>query len=209
MQGTRDSFYVFIWTLVHILFRVFFHLEIQGYRRVPMKGAVILAANHISLLDPPIVAISTTRQLNFFAKRELFQIPFLGRLITRLQAMPVDRSGADRKALKLVLDLLQREEAILLFPEGTRSRDGHLHKPKSGVGMIALNSRKPIVPVYVEGTAQARKTLLRQQRAAVKFGKPFHIEKLPLTGDRRTDYKIISEEVMERIRKLRDGEDED
>ena len=209
MQGTRDSFYVFIWTLAHILFKVFFRLEIQGYQHVPTKGAVILAANHVSLFDPPIVAISTTRPMNFFAKRELFQIPFLGRLITRLQAMPVDRGGADRKALKSVLEKLQREEAILLFPEGTRSRDGRLHNPKNGVGMIAVNSRKPILPVYVRGTAQARKTLLGQQRAVVRFGKPFRIEELPLTGDKRTDYKMISVEVMERIRKLRDGKDED
>lgn len=194
------------WTIAHVFSKVFLRLRIEGYRNVPMQDAVILASNHISFLDPPIVAVSTPRPLSFMAKRELFEIPILGGLITRLHSVPVDRAGGDRKALKSVLEILRREEAVLVFPEGTRSRDGQLHSPKNGVGLIAANSHKPILPVYVQGTVRVRRNLIGRQRAVVRFGKAFRIEELPLTNDRRANYRLISEAVMERIRKLRDGE---
>jgi 1-acyl-sn-glycerol-3-phosphate acyltransferase len=208
MRGSNDSFYRFAWELVHTFFRVFFRLEVRGHANVPSEGGVILAANHVSVFDPPIVGVSTKRTLSFLAKRELFQSRLFGGLISRLNAIPVERGAGDRRALQRVLEALRQGEAVLVFPEGGRSRDGHLQRPKNGVGMIAVKTAKPIVPVYVSGTGHARRTLLRQQKAGVVFGRPFGIEELSLTNDRRSDYRLVSEEVMERIRGLRDGEEQ-
>jgi 1-acyl-sn-glycerol-3-phosphate acyltransferase len=158
------------------LMRLFFRLEVVGPGLVPATGPVLLVSNHVSVLDPPFVGGAAPRPLYFMAKEELFRIPLFGRLIRALNARPVRRDGSDTRALKAALAQLEEGHALLVFPEGTRGEEGQpLREGKAGVGMLAVLSGAPVVPVYVSGTGAALprgRSLPRPSRVRVTFGPP-------------------------------------
>lgn len=142
------------WWIVHGCCRVYFRLEARGLENVPPHGPMILASNHASYLDPPVIGCMIPRMVNFLARDSLFRWPLLGALIRRFNAVPVDRqSGA--AGLRAILDRLHAGGGILLFPEGTRSQDGQLLPAKPGLGMAVLKSSAPVVPVRVIGAFEA------------------------------------------------------
>ena len=140
-----------------LLFKLFWRLEITGAENVPFKGGCLLASNHISLADPPLVAASLERHIHFFAKEELFKVPFLGWYIAQLNAFPVKRFEHDVGAFKRAQLLLKNGEAVLLFPEGSRSKTGELGAVKPGVGMLAYKAGVPVVPIYIHNSNQLKK----------------------------------------------------
>ena len=186
------------------LARALFRVSASGREHVPPTGPLLLVANHLSTLDPPLIGVVTPRQLCFLAKEELFAIPLLGRLIRALHARPVRRDGADGRALKASLKLLAENRAILLFPEGTRGAEGRLGEGKPGAGMLAVLSGAPVVPVYVSGTARALprgRALPRPTRVRVTFGPPLVFK---TAGDdrRKERYREATEEMMRAIGQL-------
>jgi 1-acyl-sn-glycerol-3-phosphate acyltransferase len=189
------------------LMRLFFRLESRGREHVPREGALLLVANHVSLLDPPFIGGAAPRQLYFLAKEELFRIPLFGRLIHAVNARPVRRDGSDSRALKSTLRLLGEGKAILIFPEGTRGRgDGRLGEGKPGAGMLAVMSGAAVVPVYVSGTDRALPrgaTLPRPAKVRVTFGPPLHF-KAGRDEGRKEQYREASAEMMRAIAQLRD-----
>jgi 1-acyl-sn-glycerol-3-phosphate acyltransferase len=158
------------------LMRLLFRLEVKSPGLVPATGPVLLVSNHLSVLDPPLVGGAAPRPLFFMAKEELFRIPLFGRLIRSLNARPVRRDGSDMRALKASLALLEEGRALLVFPEGTRGVEGQPPREfKAGVGMLAVMSGAPVVPVYVSGSGAALprgRTLPRLARVRVTFGEP-------------------------------------
>ena len=168
--------YAILKPVVVALMRIFFRLEAVGRERVPATGPVLLVSNHVSALDPPLVGGAAPRPVCFMAKEELFGIPLFGRLIRALNARPVRRDGSDMRALKAALALLREGRAILVFPEGTRGEEGQpLRKGKPGVGMLAVLSGAPVVPVYVSGSGYALprgRALPRPTKVRVTFGPP-------------------------------------
>jgi len=198
-------FYKIIHRLVRWIMRIFFGMKVTGEANVPRDGRIIIASNHISGFDPPAVGVATDRELHFLAKKELFAIPLLGAVIRRLNAYPVDRGAGDIKALKTFISLLNQNNAIILFPEGTRSRDGELGKAKEGVGMLAMRTKSDIIPVYISGTRKIRRAILRKPRVQIKFGHRIYLEKYSqLKIDDRARYQQISNDTLEEIRRLRD-----
>lgn len=142
------------WWIVRGFFRFYLRLEARGVEHIPREGPVILASNHLSYLDPPVIGCLIPRVVNFLARDSLFRAPVFGPLLHLYQAVPVDReSGA--AGLRAILDRLHQGGAIILFPEGTRSRDGRPLPAKPGVGMTVLKSEAPVVPVRVVGTFEA------------------------------------------------------
>src|SRR5438552_13130332 len=115
------------WWLARTLFGAYFRTRVYHAERVPATGPVILAANHASFIDPPLVGACVTRELNYLARESLFHYPPLGALLRSVNGVPVDREGNSPAGLKRILDRLRAGGAVLLFPEGTRSPDGHLH----------------------------------------------------------------------------------
>src|SRR5262245_29102686 len=111
---------------------------------MPAHGGLIVASNHISFFDPPLVGSSSPRELYFLAKEELFQTPVLGPLITALRSIPIRRGVADMSGLSRAIDVLKRGEGLLLFPEGSRMKDGELHPARPGVGMMSVHADVPI-----------------------------------------------------------------
>lgn len=164
--------YFLISASARLLLKLLFGLRVHGIEHVPRQGRLLLAANHQSYLDPPLMGGIVPREIHFMAKRELFNKPLLGGLIRYCNALPVSRSGQDLEALRTAEKLLQKEQAILLFPEGTRSKTGQFLHPSGGIGLLAKQTEAPVLPVYIRGTRGAWKRLLRRQPIQVYFGLP-------------------------------------
>jgi 1-acyl-sn-glycerol-3-phosphate acyltransferase len=193
---------------------ILFRLRVRGQAHVPRRGAVLLVANHLSVLDPPVVGVAAPRPLDFMAKEELFRVPVLGALIRRLNAHPVRRDGSDSRALKAALALLAEGRALLVFPEGTRGEEGRLNPARPGAGMLALLSGAPVVPVHVSGTSRALprgRAWPRRTRVRVAFGPALSFKPLG-DGDgqgRKEQYHEAAQEMMRSIQQLMDDGDGD
>jgi 1-acyl-sn-glycerol-3-phosphate acyltransferase len=189
------------WLLLNFIERILFGFLVTGRERIPWTGAVIIASNHISYFDPPVVGSGVPREVYFMAKEELFRNRLFAWLISKYNAIPLKRSVGDMAAFKRAVTLLKQGKAVLMFPEGTRSLSGKLLKPKQGVGMIACLTASPVVPAYVRGTNRLRDALLRKARLEVAFGEPV----LPHRQGglvKKDAYQEITVEVMRRIAQL-------
>ena len=192
--------------LTVVLMRLLFRLEAHGAEQVPAAGPVLLVANHSSFLDPPLVGGMAPRPVSFMAKAELFRVPLLGWLISRLNARPVRREGADAGALRTALRILQEGNALLLFPEGTRGPEGTLREPKPGAAMLAVLSGATVVPVFIRGSGRAwprGRRLPRPAKVIVRFGKPCTFPRKDADG-RKADYEAVSRAMMAAIGRLAD-----
>lgn len=188
--------YSFLKGILPAMFRVLYRTEVHGQENVPKEGGVIIAANHISLWDPPFVGAFCPRRVSFMAKKELFENRIFSSIITNLGAFPVNRGAADRNAIKTALNILAEGKCLGLFPEGTRSKSGKLGEAEAGVGLIAYKANVPIVPVAITGTNG--KGLF--PKFTIRFGKP-----IP-AGDPK-DKKLMAAlpvQIMAEIQKLLD-----
>jgi glycerol-3-phosphate dehydrogenase (NAD(P)+) len=152
--------------------QLYFRLSRTGREHVP-DGPVILAANHRSFLDPFVVGLCLRRPVYFVAKRELFENRLTAWFLNCLGAFPIRRGESDEEAVATSLRLLERGEAVVIFPEGTRIRNGSLGNPRRGVGRLALESGAPVVPVAVAGSDRARRGVrIRPVKVKVRCGRP-------------------------------------
>src|SRR5436853_7010167 len=185
--------YACVKPVVAVLMRLFFRVEVKNPEHVPLAGAVLLVANHSSLLDPPLVGGVVPRQLSFLAKAELFRIPLFGPLIRRLNARPVRRQGPDPGALRTALRVLEAEGALLIVPGGARGEEGGLRPARTGAGMLAVTSGAPVVPVYISGSGRAwprGRRFFRPARITVVFGPPLSFDGgRRAGGHRRAQYE--------------------
>src|SRR3954454_7536976 len=150
----------------------FFRIQRVGREHVP-DGAVILASNHRSFLDPFVVDICLNRPVYFVAKKELFDRRFAGWFLNCLGAFPIKRGESDEESVETAKQILARGDALVIFPEGTRHRTGSLGRPKRGVGRLALESGAPVIPVAVHGTDRARRGWrIRPVKIKVRYGRP-------------------------------------
>ena len=200
-----------IYTIAKAIFSIFckiyFRLEVKGADNVPKNGGVLVASNHSSFLDPVIVGVGISRATYYLTKQSLFEIPILGLLIRSLHTIPIKRSMVSVSTFKELIKSLHSKKAIILFPEGTRSTDGKLGQGKVGVGMLALRTNVPIVPVYIDGAARAFPKggkWIQPKKIRVVFGKPI----MPKSRDvalQRLYYQEISAQVMESINSLKEN----
>ena len=199
------------WTCFRVMYATYFRWRVYGAEKVPLNGGVILASNHASFLDPPLVGSGLKRDINYLARESLFRFPGIGALLRSWNAVPVDRDGGGAKGLKVILARLLAGNAIILFPEGTRTKDGQLQPARSGIGLTVIKSTAPVVPVRVFGTFEAfnrRHKFPRPHRLMVKYGQPMHFEKLRAEAKvcskprLKEIYQEIADEIMAAIAKL-------
>src|SRR5690606_36105901 len=152
------------------IFKTMYRIEVTGKNNIPKNGPVIICSNHISNLDPPIVGITCPRDIYFMAKDELFRKKFLGWLLRKLHAFPVNRGGQDRQALREGLKVLKDNHTLGLFPEGTRSKTGKLGKGLAGAGFFALRSNATVIPCAISGEYK------RFKKVKVSYGKPIDLK---------------------------------
>ncbi len=203
-RAPMHGFYWFIWTLVRNLSRLLWRRTAVNVDNIPHAGPVIIACNHISYYDPPLVSVSIPRPVHFMAKKELFSVFLLGFIIRHLNAFPVNRQGFDRVALEKGVDILQKGDALLVFPEGTRSRKkGEFLPPKPGVGMLARQAGVPIIPAYISGSNELSKVFFKFGRVRVSFGPPIPKDWVISQPDDKDGYRKIANEVMKRIGEIK------
>ncbi|MFN3813503.1 MAG: lysophospholipid acyltransferase family protein [Aquificaceae bacterium] len=187
--------------LTKTLFRNLFRISVYGLENLP-KDNCIVASNHRSYLDPPILNSVFPKHLIFLAKEELFRPPF-GYLLPHLGALPIRRGVGDTKALESLMELLNKGCSVCIFPEGTRAKSGEFLKPKLGVGYIAIKTKKPVVPVYLHGSDEVlpRGRLFPSfgKRISVLIGKP---KAYASFDDDPKGYKEVSNLIMEEIKSL-------
>jgi 1-acyl-sn-glycerol-3-phosphate acyltransferase len=168
------------WRSFRLVFATYFRWRVFNPERVPLTGPVILASNHASYFDPPLVGAGVRRQINFLARDNIFHVPVLAAILRSWEVVPVDRDGGTGRGLKQILNRLEKGGAIILFPEGTRSRHGELNPARSGIGLTVIKSACPVVPVRVFGTHKAygpHRLVPRPFQLMVKYGKPRLFEK--------------------------------
>ncbi|MBQ7529036.1 1-acyl-sn-glycerol-3-phosphate acyltransferase [bacterium] len=174
----------------HVLFkplrrlaRVFLNFtggfEVKGLENVPKDGAYILASNHLSYSDPVMLLGALPRPVYYMAAKELFDIPVFGKVISFLQAFPVERGKQDLRALVTCQKLLQSGEAVVIYPEGRICQGEGVGKLQAGAALLAIKSKVPIVPVFIVGSDKflpLGDKWIHFTRKEVRFGKPIYFE---------------------------------
>ncbi|HEX5466368.1 MAG TPA: lysophospholipid acyltransferase family protein [Candidatus Limnocylindrales bacterium] len=191
-------------------------IVVEGVERIPDRPSVILASNHLSIMDPPILSVvlerCVRRQVRYMAKAEALGYPLVGWMLVHYGGFGVHRGQPDREAYRMALGVLTAGDWLGVAPEGTRSRTGHLGEPKPGMALLAQRSGSPILPVGIYGTERLWPVGARLPRfgttVTIRFGAAY----LPLDpgadgasaarADRRAATAAISEDLMRRIAAL-------
>jgi len=197
------------WRLARVVCNLSIHnafsYHTKGLENIPAAGGAVLAANHQSWFDPVLVGLHSPRPIRFMARRTLFRWP-LGPLIRFYYAYPVDRGGDPREAITRTLETLAAGELVLVFVEGTRTRDGKLQPVRTGTALLAARARVPVVPVYIGGAWRAwpRETLMpRWGRAiTVRFGRPIAVGEKPAGVSSHEHYRQIQTAISETLTAL-------
>ena len=189
-----------IWFKLKPFVRFSLRLKAEGLENFPKESGFIIASNHRSHLDPPIVNTISPFPVMFMAKKELFDVPLLGKIIKKAGAIPVERGKRGTKSLIKAMELLKKKYVVGVFPEGTRAEPGKFLKPKTGIGLLVSKADVPVVPVRIEGADKVfpkgkKFPKIGMHPIEVKIGKPIEFEK-------DMNYEDISNEIMEIIKKL-------
>jgi 1-acyl-sn-glycerol-3-phosphate acyltransferase len=189
-------------------FRFFWKVTTEGLENLPATGPGIVAPNHISVLDSFFVPLVLGRRMTYVGKAEYMDSWKTKFVFPAIGMIPIDRSGGDAsaRALDTAARVLESGELFGIYPEGTRSRDGRLHKGHTGVARLALRTNSPIIPVGVIGTDQVQPADARFpalfRRVHIRFGRPISVEKYRDRADDRLVLRQITDEVMYEIRNL-------
>lgn len=194
--------------LIAVWMKVWLRFEVRGTEHIPMQGGCVIASNHTSFLDPPILACSVPpeRMVHFLARDTLFRFKPFAKWLVSVGVMPLARERGDVGALKKSIQMLKEGYCLGLFPEGTRTTDGELQPAKGGIGFLIAKAGVPVVPVYVDGTFRAyprNARFIRPVKCTVTFGPVISPEMLAAAMTDRNDYDKIGGLVMEHIRRLR------
>ena len=196
------AFYKLCQIFLYIFFRSFNRYTIVGQENLPSSGGYILASNHVSYLDPPVLGSRIRRPIAFLAKEHLFRAPLLGLMIRKLGAVPV-AADSDFRSLREIVRHLKRGELISIFPEGTRSHDGNLLDFKPGVIFLAQMAHVPIIPCFIDGTGRAwprGSKIMRPAKITVRLGAPY--KPGPTSEDKETFYQNSTRDLMQKIESL-------
>ena len=190
------SFYNFMLKLFSIFSKTFFKFEVIGTENIPSEGNLIIAANHKSNLDPIFVAsaVNKKRKMTAIAKEELFKNKILAKILNKVEIIPINRQNPGLGTIKRILKYIKNDYALVMFPEGTRSKTDDFNNAKAGLSLFATKAKAEIVPCTIYSSYKLFKP------AKIYFGKPISLEeyyKQKLTSE---DHERISGEVMD-IRK--------
>ena len=192
----RYWFYYTVRFLLRVFFRAGFGFEVRGRHHLPAHGGYLLAANHLSYLDPPVIGAACPRPVGFMARENLFKHPLLGAFMRGVHVIALQRGEGDLEAIREAVARLRRGEVVAIFPEGGRQFSGQLGSAKRGVGVIATSARVPIVPVLIRGTFEAlppHDRRLHRAKIRVAFG-----PSIPYTGSPRSSSTVVSPESLNR-----------
>jgi 1-acyl-sn-glycerol-3-phosphate acyltransferase len=197
--------YGFAHSLFMVILKTLFHFRVYGRYNLP-QGRAIVAANHQSYIDPPVVGTAIPEEIDYLAREDVFDFSPFRWVCARVNTIFIRKRQGDLSALKAVLKKLAQGRKVLVFPEGTRSYDGKLQPPEKGIGFLAYYSRAPVVPAYVSGSFEVFPrggTMIRRHPISVFFGPPFRFEEQLLRGGSKRAYEKFSQRVMDAIAALK------
>jgi 1-acyl-sn-glycerol-3-phosphate acyltransferase len=193
------------WIGFRSFFKTYFRGKIFNAERVPGTGPVLLVSNHLSYFDPPIIGASINREIHYLARENVFRPAPIGKLLRSVNVIPLDREGGGIAGLRTGMEILNRNQALILFPEGTRSPDGQLQSFRSGVGLMVIKSTAPVIPVRVFGAFEAygrQHRFPRPGKISVKFGQTidFSAKRLEAENCPKPRLKVIYQEIADELR---------
>ncbi|GAA5415385.1 1-acyl-sn-glycerol-3-phosphate acyltransferase [Paraliobacillus ryukyuensis] len=188
------SLYRFAKWVVKIILMPLYRVQVIGTENIPKEGPVIICSNHISNFDPPMVGITSPRDISFMAKEELFSKKWSAKLFHKLNAFPIKRGMKDRDALRNALNILSEGRTLGLFPEGTRSKTGEVGKGLSGIGFFALRSQATVIPCAIIGEYKIGKKL------KIVYGKPIDLQEMRQNKAKASE---VTDTIMENIKELK------
>jgi 1-acyl-sn-glycerol-3-phosphate acyltransferase len=200
------------WKFFRVFTKTWFRGKVFHPERIPSTGRVILASNHASYLDPAVIGAAADREIYYLTRSSAFRLPIFGNILRRVNAVPVARDRGGAEGIRVILEYLEQEKAVVLFPEGTRTHTGGLLPARSGIGLIAVKSRAPIVPVRLFGMYEAYGRHMRFPRpkpVAITFGQPLRFEALCQEAETSSKarlkiiYQEIADQVMQAIAQLK------
>lgn len=195
MNPADANFPMRIWSeaIVGGIFSAIWGMKVTGLENVPLNGPLIIACNHVSLIDPPLMAVTVAPRRRPFGvgKKELFEKPLLGWWLRNTGNFPLDRTGDATSAMRSALEVLDRGGCLVIYPEGTRVKPGEKRAPKAGISFLSFRAKAPVVPLRVVGTAEFPHRFPLEAR----YGEPIAP---PLSEDRETGL-AYAKTVMERI----------
>lgn len=197
-------FYGLLWLVVRGWARLYFGFRVEGTEHVPRTGGVLVAANHASYLDIPILGCGAPRRLWYMGRRDLFPVPGFKWVFRALGWIPIRPDRLDRQGFSAAIELIRNGKAVVIYPEGGRTVTGHLRHGKPGVGLIVAQTQCPVVPVYIDGTFNAMPPgsgWPRPRRITVRFGEALQFAPVA-EGQERVFYQEVSRQVMARIAEL-------
>jgi 1-acyl-sn-glycerol-3-phosphate acyltransferase len=203
LRGPIDTL---VYRIAHLVLPPIFHrlyrMEIRGVENLPRQGAVVLASNHLSNIDPLILGVSFPRQIHFMAKAELWKPPLLGRLVEALGSFPVHRGEADREAVRQGIEVVRAGAVLGIFPEGHRQPEGHLGRPQPGVAFFSLREGVSTVPVAIVGTDRMVKGRRPGfPRVGVTFGPPIEMSDLR-AASKAEQHRLVTSRIMRALADL-------
>jgi 1-acyl-sn-glycerol-3-phosphate acyltransferase len=193
-------------TIVWVLVSIFYRHRVYGKEHIP-KGGGIIASNHSSFLDPPLIGISCPGKIYFLARDTLFRFPAFAWLLRQLAVHPLRRGKGNINAFKKAMELVQSGKKVVLFPEGSRSPNGQLQEGQAGIGMLVQRTCCQVIPVYVYGTFEAwnsrRKFPKFIGKTACIFGSPIPYAEC-VQEEKKGAQAMIVAKIMDKIAELKE-----
>jgi 1-acyl-sn-glycerol-3-phosphate acyltransferase len=191
--------------ILALMVKLLYKVKIFDRKNIP-RGPFIVASNHLSYLDPPLVGlIFRKHKLNFMAKKELFEKPLIGRWFHMVKCIPLDRGKNSVTSMREAIKRLKDGKNLAIFPEGTRSEDGGIQEAKRGVGFIIAKAAVPVIPVYIQGTnvgLPKKGKMKLWAKVTARVGEPISPEEVMANNPDKKDYSQISTYVMKKIAEL-------
>ncbi|MGM0380659.1 MAG: lysophospholipid acyltransferase family protein [bacterium] len=206
MREQRRWYYRLSQGVVGLIFRIYFRHQTEGINNLPENKGAVIATNHVSVLDPPMIMVDLPRPIHSMAKQSLHDIPLFGSLIRAFHTFPVRRGGFNRGAMRKAVEVLRDGNLLLMFPEGTRSRDGDLQRFRPGIGKIIMESGCGVLPGYLQGAFEAcppGSWLPRPRKTSFHLGE---IENYSDVYDKhnRENYQKIADSIKNSIINIRE-----
>ncbi len=204
-MSDKPRYYVYwiVRAIVLFLFKIWFRVQAVHPERIPRAGGCLIASNHASYLDPPLVGTTVKKRVvHFMARDTLFRFPLMRWFYENIGTISIDRTRGDLSALKRAIQVMKAGHVVCLFPEGTRTLDGRLQEPKAGVGFLIAKAGVPVIPVYIQGSYQAYPkgaSWMKPVKIRVIYGEPVNPAELLGPDPKKPDYEQIGREIMKRI----------
>lgn len=198
--------YNIFYNLAKLLARMMFSMRVIHQERMVESGPLLIAVNHSSFFDPPLAGICSKRGVYYLARKTLLKWPFFGPLFPAMNVIPVERDGNDMSALREVIKKVKDGNAVLLFPEGTRSVDGNLQPARAGIGLVIAKTGAPVLPMRIFGAYEAFPKNARRfqlSQITVVIGEPIYFSEEEISHTSRETYQVLSNRVMEAIGALK------